>query len=68
MPEALQKRLDEIEKRLAELGAIVGIGPRRKDWLATVGTLPDDDLSREAERLGREYRDGLKDSDNRVGA
>ena len=60
--------MDEIEKRVAELGAIVGIGPRRKDWLATVGTLPDDDLSREAERLGREYRDGLKDSDNRVGA
>jgi len=68
MPETLERRLDEIEKRVAELGAIVGIGPRRKDWLATVGTLPDDDLSREAERLGREYRDGLKDSDNRVGA
>ena len=68
MPEALQKRLDEIEKRVAELSAIVGVGPRRKDWLATVGTLRDDDLSREAERLGREYRDGLNDSDDRVGA
>ena len=68
MPEALQKRLDEIEKRVAELSAIVGVGPRRKDWLATVGTLPDDELSREAERMGREYRDGLNDSDDRVGA
>jgi len=68
MPETLEKRLDEIEKRVAELGAIVGVRPRRKDWLATVGTLPDDELSREAERMGREYRDGLNDADDRVGA
>ena len=68
MPETLEKRLDEIEKKVAELGAIVGVEPRRKDWLATVGTLRDDELSGEAERLGREYRDGLNDSDDRVGA
>lgn len=68
MPETLEKCLDEIEKRVAELGAIVGVEPRRKNWLATVGTLPDDDLSREAERMGREYRERLNDSDDRVGA
>lgn len=68
MPETLEQRLDEVEKKVAELGAIVGAGPRKKDWLASVGTLPDDVLSREAERLGREYRDRLNDSDPRAGA
>jgi hypothetical protein len=54
--------------KVAELGAIVGVSPRKKNWLATVGTLPDDETSREAERLGRKYRDRLKDSDDRAGA
>lgn len=67
MPETLEKRVQEMEKKVAELGAIVGAGPRRKDWLATVGTLRDDELSRDAERLGREYRDRVNDSD-RAGA
>ena len=68
MPETLEQRLDEVEKKVAELGAIVGAGPGRKDWLSTVGTLPDDAMSREAERLGREYRERLNDSDERAGA
>ena len=68
MPETLEQRLDEVEKKVAELGAIVGAGPGRKDWLATVGTLPDDALARDADQLGREYRDRLKDSDERAGA
>jgi len=42
MPETLEQRLEEIEKKVAELGAIVGAGSREKDWLSTVGTLPDD--------------------------
>lgn len=67
MPQTLERRLDEIEKRVAELGAIVGAGPRKKDWLATVGTLPDDEISRQADRLGREYRDSLTDSGDRAG-
>lgn len=68
MAETLEKRLDEIEKRVAELRAIVGARPHRKDWLATVGTLPDDELSREADRLAREYRTGVNHSDDRAGA
>jgi hypothetical protein len=68
MPETIEHRLDEIEKRVAELGALVGAGPRKKDWLATVGTLSDDELSREADRLGQEYRHSLNDSADRAGA
>ena len=33
-----------------------------KDWRATVGGMPDDDLSREAARLGREWREQSGDS------
>ena len=68
MPETLEQRLHEVEKKVAELGAIVGAGPRTKDWLSTVGTLPEDAMSREAERLGREYRDRLSGSDECAGA
>jgi hypothetical protein len=54
---ALEQRVQELERRVAELSAqILGLRPQTKDWRRTVGTIPDDDLSREAERLGREYR------------
>jgi len=68
VPDTLEQRLDEVEKKVAELGAIVGTGPGRKDWPATVGTLPNDALAREADQLGREYRERLNDSDKRAGA
>jgi len=67
MPETLEQRLDEIEKRVAELGAIVGAAPRRKDWLATVGTWPEDEISRDAERLGQEYREQVNRSGDCAG-
>ena len=28
----------------------------KKDWRRTVGCMPDDEITREAARLGREYR------------
>jgi hypothetical protein len=68
MPETLEQRLEEVEKKVAELGAIVGAGSRKKDWLSTVGTLPDDQISREADRLGQDYRCRLNDSDDGAGA
>ena len=68
MSQMLEKRVDELEKRVAELAAIVGSHLRKKDWPATVGTLPDDEISREADRLGRDYRDSLRDSGDRAGA
>ena len=66
MPDTLERRLDEIEKRVAELGAIVGAAPRKKDWLSTVGKCADDEMSREADRLGHEYRNNLNSSTGRA--
>jgi len=68
MPETLEQRMEEVEKKVAELGAIVGAGSCKKDWLSTVGTLPEDQISRDAERLGQEYRYRPNDSDDGAGA
>jgi hypothetical protein len=57
MPQTIEKRVDELEKQVAELSAqILVLQPRKKDWRHTVGSMADDELSSEAERLGREYR------------
>jgi hypothetical protein len=57
MSQTLEKRVDELEKKMAELSAeVLELRPLKRDWRATVGSLPDDELTREAERLGREYR------------
>jgi hypothetical protein len=57
MSQALEKRVDELEKKVAELSAqVLNLRPRRKDWRRTVGSLEDDEITRSAERLGREYR------------
>jgi hypothetical protein len=68
VPETLEQRLDEIERKVAELGAILGARPCRKEWLGTVGSLPDDAMSREADSLGRNYRESLNNSSDRAGA
>lgn len=47
----LEHDLDELKQR------VLGLRPPPKSWLGTVGRLPDDELSRSAERLGREWRD-----------
>jgi hypothetical protein len=57
MPQTIEKRVEELEKQVAELSAqILGLQPRQKDWRRVAGSMADDELSREAERLGREYR------------
>jgi hypothetical protein len=57
MPMVLEKRVEELEKKVAELSAqVLGLQPRLKDWRRTFGTLPNDEITREAERLGRKYR------------
>lgn len=67
MPQTLEKRVDELEKSVAQLAAILNGGARKKDWLATVGTLADDETSREADRLGCQYRQSLADSKDSAG-
>ncbi len=57
MAETIDKRVGELERKVADLSAVVlRLTPQRKDWRATVGMLREDELSREADRLGREYR------------
>ena len=57
MPPTLEKRVEQLEQKLAELTAqVLELRPRQKDWRRTVGSMEDDEVTREAERLGREYR------------
>jgi len=56
--ETVEQRLAALEKEFVELRAqVVGLKPREKDWRRTVGAMPDDEISRSAERLGREWRE-----------
>jgi hypothetical protein len=58
MSQTLEKRVECLEKEFSELRAqVLNLGQRKKDWRSTFGTLEDDEITREAERLGREYRD-----------
>lgn len=57
MSKTLEKRVEELEKQVAELKTyVLGLRPLKKDWRGTVGCMEDDEMTREAERLGREYR------------
>lgn len=54
----VEKRLTRIEREFDELKHVVlGLKPRADAWRKTVGTIPDDDLSRRAEKMGREWRE-----------
>ena len=57
MAETIERRVEELEKKVADLSAtILNLTPQKKDWRRTVGMLQEDELSKEADRLGREYR------------
>jgi prefoldin subunit 5 len=57
MPQTLEKRVDDLEKEFSALRSqILNLKQSKKDWRTTLGTLDDDEMTREAERLGREYR------------
>lgn len=54
----VEERLTRIEREFDELKRqILGLKPRAKAWRDTVGMIPDDELSRSAEKLGREWRE-----------
>jgi hypothetical protein len=55
---SVEERLTRIERDFDELKCqVLGLKPRAKAWRDTVGTIPDDELSRSAEKLGREWRE-----------
>lgn len=61
MDQTLETRVAHLEQTMAQLTATVLQLMPSKDWQSTLGMLPDDELSREAERLGREYRAACRD-------
>ena len=57
MSQTLESRVQQLEQKVAELSAeILGLKPRAKDWRRTVGSMEDDEITRSAEQLGRDYR------------
>ena len=58
MSQTLEQRVEYLEKEFSELRAqVLNLRQGKKDWHRTFGTLEDDEITREAERLGREYRE-----------
>jgi hypothetical protein len=48
----VEERLTRIEREFDELKhEVLGLKPRAKSWRQTVGAIPDDELSRNAEKL-----------------
>ena len=57
MSRTLEKRVEELEKKVAELGGKPALRPRKKDWRRTIGIFKNDPDFEEAVRLGRESRE-----------
>jgi hypothetical protein len=57
MSQQIEERVEELERKVAALTTqVLDLRALKKDWRRTVGSMPDDELSREAQRLGRDYR------------
>jgi len=57
MSQTLEKRVEELEKKFAELTAQPAAPTRQRDPWRTFGIFRDDPDFEEAVRLGREYRE-----------
>ena len=57
MSQALEKRVEELEKKLAELSGKPIASVRKRDPWRTYSAFKDDPDFEEAVRLGREYRE-----------
>lgn len=56
-PAAVDQRLAALERQFEVLrDEVLGLKAVKKDWRSTVGILPDDEITRSAFRLGREWR------------
>lgn len=62
-PSLLDPSQASVNTRLEQFRTqVLGTKPRQKDWRRTVGTFPRDEITIEAERLGREWRSKTQDS------
>jgi len=57
MSHTLEKRVTELEKKVAALSVQPVRSNRKKDWRRTIGVFRNDPEFDEAVRLGREYRE-----------
>ena len=57
MPQTLERRVKELEKRVAKLSTPPIRSNRKKDWRRTIGIFRNDPDFEEAVRFGREYRE-----------
>ena len=57
MLQTLEKRDEELEKKVAKLSGRPGVSVRKKDPWRTFGIFKNDPDFQEAVRLGREYRE-----------
>jgi hypothetical protein len=57
MAQTLEQRVEQLEKKVAELSGKTASTARRKDPWRTYGVFKDDPDFEEAVRLGREYRE-----------
>jgi hypothetical protein len=53
----LEKRVTELEKKVAELSGPPTRSNRKKDWRRSIGVFRNDPDFEEAVRLGRKYRE-----------
>ena len=69
MSQTLERRVEELEHKLADLTAqFADVKTRQKDWRRTFGLSRGDDGFKEMTSLGREYRQSLKQQGNGAGS
>jgi len=69
MSRTLEKRVEKLEHKLAELtNGVTARKSRKKDWQRTFGLSRGDDGFKEMVNLGQQYRRSLRDKGNGAGS
>ena len=69
MSQTLEKRVEELEQKLADLiTQSAGVKSRKKDWRRTFGLSRGDEGFKEMMNLGREYRQSMRNQGNGAGS
>ncbi len=54
---SLEERVNELEQQLAELKATIQNGTHDRDWRRTVGMFTGDEVMKEIDEAGRQWRE-----------